>query len=98
MRGLAIHIEVDVLEAEETPPEISSARAGSHWPNVLLMLPEPVEVAAGVGRIRVRCTSSLGSEKPSYAFEVRMLGGGEAATKEVDADSGVLLGTLTYPD
>ena len=33
--------------AEPAAADISSARAGSHWPNVFLMLPDPVAVRAG---------------------------------------------------
>ena len=114
LRGLAVHIEVEMMEggvvrgdsssASSTTPrppdegavDISSARSGSHWPNVLLLLPSPVEVRAGAERILVRCRTELGSERPSYTFEVRMASGAVAAGS--DSDEGVLLGTLTYPE
>ena len=68
--------------------DVSSARAGSHWPNVFLMLPDPVAVAAG-SRIVVDTSASLGSEHPSYSFVVA-LEEADGARRE--------LGRMTYPE
>jgi hypothetical protein len=70
-------------------PDVSSARVGSHWPNVFLMLPEPTPVAAG-DRIVVRAKARLASETPSYHFDVALL-------RESGATAETALGTLTYP-
>ena len=64
LRGLAVHIEVGMAAGDAV--DISSARAGSHWPNVLLLLDDPVDVRAGADRLRVRCRAALGSERPRH--------------------------------
>lgn len=68
--------------------DVSSARTGSHWPNVFLMLPDPVDIAAGQ-RVVVDTSARLGSEHPSYSFSVA-LEGMDGARRE--------LGRLTYPE
>jgi SAM-dependent methyltransferase len=91
----ASHADVDAPPRPPPPgaadPDVSSARPGSHWPNVLLLLPEALQVTAGVGRIIVDCRASLGAEVPRYTFEVRI-------ALEGENDDGALLGTLTYPE
>ena len=72
-----------------TEVDVSSAREGSHWPNVFLMLPEPYEIVAGQ-TVRVLARAALGSEKPKYSFEVALEESGGAVSRE--------LGTVGYPD
>ena len=134
LRGLAVHIEVDMLDAaaassaaSRVPPEapgiqdgdggagiqdgdggarsaadISSARPGSHWPNIFFLLPDPVTIAAGA-RLLVSAQIALGSERPRYTLELRLLrdpGGGSQVTVDAtaDEDAGLLLGSFSYPE
>lgn len=72
LRGLALHVEVFLLDGDAAEPEVSSAVVGSHWPNVFLMLREPIEAAAGM-RVSVRARSALDAV-PAYTFEVSIEG------------------------
>ncbi len=70
-------------------PDVSSARRGSHWPNVFLMLPEPASVSRGQ-RVVVRTTAELGGPQPKYHFEVLLA--------EAGAANLTTLGRLEYPE
>lgn len=83
LRGLALHVELFVFDGEAAEPEVSSAQPDSHWPNVFLMLPEPIEVTLGQ-QVGVRATAHLAAAQPRYTFEVRL--------------DGELLGSMEYPE
>ena len=103
LRGLLVHIELEMsaraaptqsgggsgeADEAENEPDVSSARPGSHWPNVFLLLPEPADVTAGT-RVLVSASARLGGEKPSYNFHVSLLEEGAAEPRE--------LGSVGYP-
>ena len=91
--------------------DVSSAREGSHWPNVFLMLPEYTPVRAG-SHIRVRTQAHLGSDHPRYTFEVWLTepverqsteanqgeAAGSAAGNAEPISEPRLLGSLSYPE
>lgn len=77
--------------AARRPADVSSARPGSHWPNVFLLLSGPIAVRAGDG-IVVRTHAALGSERPRYTFEVHLAPGGGNSE-----DDERLLGSFAYP-
>eukprot|EP00322_Chrysochromulina_rotalis_P028727 CAMPEP_0115831484 /NCGR_PEP_ID=MMETSP0287-20121206/2163_1 /TAXON_ID=412157 /ORGANISM="Chrysochromulina rotalis, Strain UIO044" /LENGTH=320 /DNA_ID=CAMNT_0003284833 /DNA_START=11 /DNA_END=973 /DNA_ORIENTATION=+ len=83
LRGLALHVELFMLDADALAPDISSADTNSHWPNVFLMLPEERQVDAGEP-VAVRAMAQLGGAQPTYSFEVTI--------------AGSLAGTMQYPD
>lgn len=90
LRGLCVHVELFVSDGDAAAPEVSSARPGSHWPNVMLLLPDEVAVRAG-DRLAVRTRAELGGGCPNYWCELlresRAPGGGWDA-----------LGEWTYPE
>lgn len=118
LRGLAVHIEVLMphaahVAAADTGIDISSARPGSHWPNVLLLLPNEVAVSVG-DRLLVRTKARLASEEPTYRFEVHLLaqlqhddeghdaalpvrGDDGGADRSGETETGRLLGEISYP-
>ena len=72
LRGLAMHVELHCgASSGDGAPDVSSAWAGSHWRNILLLLGDGVAVQAG-GTVRVKTTCLLGSSQPRYTFEVLM--------------------------
>ena len=77
--------------AGRRPADVSSAREGSHWPNVFLLLPDPISVRAGDG-IVVRTHAALSSERPRYTFEAHLAPRGEGKHDEH------LLGSFAYPE
>ena len=96
LRGLAVHVEIfmpaaSAGDAEHAPrADVSSARDLSHWPNVFLMLPDPVDVRAGQ-RLLARATCELAGAQPRYTFELLLL----------DDDAGGVsrsVGTMSYPE
>ena len=91
LRGLAVHVELHVDDAR-APPEVSSARAGSHWPNLLLQLQHgAVNVRAGE-RLFVRAECELGGTQPRYEFELL-----REAGEEGGGDGWTSLAVMSYP-
>ena len=78
--------EAAAAEAAEAA-DVSSARAGSHWPNVFLMLPEEVEVRAGC-RIVVEASARLGHKVERHVGPAQPLEEGEHALAEHAAGRG----------
>ena len=73
LRGLALHVEVFMTEADASAPDVSSAQPGSHWPNVFMLLSEELQVEAGK-RVVVRASARLETDQPLYTFEVEVCG------------------------
>jgi len=90
LRGLALHIEVAFPPlAEGAAPRVSSADEGSHWPTVLLPLPQPAEVAVG-DTLVVEAEARSADEQPRYSFHVWLQRAGAPSQPEA-------LGCLCYP-
>jgi hypothetical protein len=73
LRGLALHVEVFMTDADASVPDVSSAQPGSHWPNVFMLLSEELQVEAGK-RVVVRACARLETDQPLYTFEVEVCG------------------------
>ena len=72
LRGLACHVELHCSAAGgDAPPDVSSAWEGSHWRNVLLLLPAAQAVSAGQ-LVRVQTSAELGGPQPQYTFDVSL--------------------------
>ena len=90
LRGLALHIEVAFPPlAEGAAPRVSSADEGSHWPTVLVPLPQPAEVAVG-DTLVVEAEARSTDEQPRYSFHVWLQRAGSPSQPEA-------LGCLCYP-
>eukprot|EP00966_Prymnesium_polylepis_P182180 4220640-Prymnesium_polylepis.1 len=94
MRGACVHIELRMTDGDAPQPDVSSAQADSHWPNVLLLLRDEVEVAAGQVVV-VRTSAELAGEQPRYEFELLLegaatgaAGGGGGGPDEGGGDGG----------
>lgn len=88
LRGLALHIELFLSEAQQRP-EVSSAEPGSHWANVMVLL-EPTPVEAGA-QLLVRAAAELAGSPPRYTFEAWL---GE---RGAPAETMRSLGAVSYP-
>ena len=87
-------------DGDAAEPDVSSADEGSHWPNVLLLLPEEEQLEAGQALI-VRTRAELAGEQPRYEFELLLEGAdGGAGDAGPGADVRALrsLGTVSYPE
>ncbi|KAL1530910.1 hypothetical protein AB1Y20_001801 [Prymnesium parvum] len=102
LRGACVHVELRLLDAEATDADVSSAREGSHWPNVLLLLPEEHPVEEGEA-IVVATHAELAGEQPRYEFEFFVeepsaTSGEVAAGADASATRRRPLGKIYYPD
>ena len=74
---LAVHVELHCGAARgDEPADVSSAWAGSHWRNVLLVLDEAVQVRVR-DEVRVRTSVALAGALPLYTFEAFLVPAGE---------------------
>lgn len=67
LRGACVHIELRMLDSIKSEPDVSSAVAPSHWPNVLLLLESEVHVEHGQ-KIIIRTHAELAGKQPRYEF------------------------------
>ena len=69
LRGLAIEVELFCrADGGDDKPDVSSAWAGSHWRNVLLLLDGETPLTTGQ-RIKVATNCDLAGARPTYTFE-----------------------------
>ena len=72
-----MHVELHCGAARgDEPADVSSAWAGSHWRNVLLVLDEAVQVRVR-DEVRVRTSVALAGALPLYTFEAFLAPAGE---------------------
>lgn len=92
--ALAMHVELFVYDGEAVEPEVSAAKSGSHWPWLLLPLPESQALSAG-DVLLIRSQAHLAGAQPFYEFEVLLEGKRDAGGAR--SRSVTHLSTLRYP-